>query len=120
VTDESLDARPDESPASDRHAAGFYGLLEREVFPRIIGWTIHPLHILGLLLLWLTLLVVQQTRFELVGGNYTNGLSAMAASIVLLQQTRQHREIRRLHERHDLLLRRVHELVARRDAGGAE
>lgn len=30
---------------------------------------------------------------KLVGGNYTNGLSAMAASIVLLQQTRQRRSL---------------------------
>lgn len=113
------DRETDDAAAGADEPAGRYGLLERRLFPAIIAWTIHPLHILGLLLLWLTLLVVQQTRFELVGGNYTNGLSAMAASIVLLQQTRQHREIRRLHERHDLLLRRVHELVARRDTDGA-
>lgn len=48
--------------------------------------------------------VVHETVFELVGGCYTNGLSAMAASIVLLQQTHQHGEIRQLHRQpHDVL-----------------
>lgn len=117
MTDSPTREPGDAVAGADEPPAGRYGLLERRLFPAIIAWTIHPLHILGLLLLWLTLLVVHQTQFELVGGNYTNGLSAMAASIVLLQQTRQHREIRRLHERHQHLLRRVHELVSR-DADG--
>lgn len=107
----------DATVARDDLPSGLYGLLERRLFPRIIGWTIHPLHILALLFLWFALLVFHQTGFELVGGNYTNGLSAMAASIVLLQQTRHHREVRRLHERHDQLLRQVHELVAQQGGG---
>lgn len=72
-----------------------------------------PLHIVALLALWIGLLVFHSTLFELVGGNYTNGLSAMAASIVLLQQTRQQRELRHLHRSHQELLERVHHILTR-------
>lgn len=92
-----------------------YLALTEGLFPRIIAYTIHPLHILALLVLWVSLLLIHSTLFELVGGNYTNGLSAMAASIVLLQQTRQHREVRDLHQKHHQLLSDVHHLLRRRD-----
>lgn len=102
-----MDHDPDRIPATHaERAADFatenrlYRLLERTVFKALIGYTVHPLHILGLLVLWIGLLVWHDTVFELVGGNYTNGLSAMAASIVLLQQTRHHREVKRLHHEH--------------------
>lgn len=93
---------------------GRYRWLEYRLFPAIIGYTVHPLHIVALLALWIGLLVFHSTLFELVGGNYTNGLSAMAASIVLLQQTRQQRELRHLHRSHQELLERVHRLLARK------
>jgi hypothetical protein len=83
--------------------------LEERLFPAVISYTIHPLHIVALLLLWILLLVVHAQVFELVGGNYTNGLSAMAASIVLLQQTRQQHDARRRHREHGELLRRLHD-----------
>jgi hypothetical protein len=84
-----------------------YKFLENNLFKDIIGYTIHPFHILALLVLWIGLLLWHNTMFELVGGNYTNGLSAMAASIVLLQQTRQHREVKRLHRQHAALLEEI-------------
>lgn len=90
------------------------------MFSKIIAYTIHPLHIMALLVLWVLLLVVHATVFELVGGNYTNGLSAMAASIVLLQQTRQHREVRRLHHQHRDLLQSVHARLERIERSGGE
>ena len=96
---------------------GRYGWLENRLFPAIIGYTTHPLHIVALLALWIGLLVFHSTLFELVGGNYTNGLSAMAASIVLLQQTRQHRELRHLHRRHQEVLERMHDLLRGRSPG---
>ena len=106
---------PDEQapePAADAAAPGHYRLLTESLFPKIIAYTIHPLHILALLVLWICLLVIHATLFELVGGNYTNGLSAMAASIVLLQQTRQHREVRQLHDKHHELLTDLHRIVS--------
>jgi len=104
-----------EPPPTDPDPAptGRYGWLENRLFPAIIGYTVHPLHIVALLALWIGLLVFHSTLFELVGGNYTNGLSAMAASIVLLQQTRQQRELRHLHRSHQELLERVHHLLTR-------
>lgn len=96
---------PDSSGGRNR----LYRWLEGRLFPSIISYTIHPLHIVGLLVLWMLLLVVHAQVFELVGGNYTNGLSAMAASIVLLQQTRQQRDARRRHHEHGELLRRLHD-----------
>lgn len=70
------------------------------------------MHIVALLALWIGLLVFHSTLFELVGGNYTNGLSAMAASIVLLQQTHQRRELRHLRRNHQDVLERMHHLLA--------
>ena len=103
-----------ESPPSDaeRNASGLYGWLEQRLFPAIIRYTTHPLHIVALLALWIGLLVFHSTLFELVGGNYTNGLSAMAASIVLLQQTRQRRELQQLHRNHQDALEHIHHLLA--------
>jgi hypothetical protein len=89
----------------------FYDFLERTLFKGIIGYTIHPLHIVLLLVLWIGLMVWHNTVFELVGGNYTNGLSAMAASIVLLEQTRQHREAKKLHRESHRLLEEVRKLI---------
>ena len=100
---------------SDVEPPARYRRLTEGLFPRIIAYTIHPIHILALLVLWISLLLIHSTLFELVGGNYTNGLSAMAASIVLLQQTRQHREVRTLHRKHHELLTDLHRLM--RSAG---
>ena len=99
---------------------GRYPWLQQRLFPRIIAFTTHPLHILALLVLWIGLLLVHDTLFELVGGNYTNGLSAMAASIVLLQQMSQHRETKRLHRQHHELLSEVRELVRSRPSPSAD
>jgi len=101
----------------DPTSRGVYGWLEERLFPAIIRYTTHPLHIVALLALWIGLLVFHSTLFELVGGNYTNGLSAMAASIVLLQQTHQRREFRHLHRNHQEVLDRMHDLLSRRPSG---
>ncbi|MER3453108.1 MAG: hypothetical protein C4344_05560 [Acidimicrobiia bacterium] len=100
-----------EQAAEFATANALYRYLEGTVFKAIIAYTIHPLHILALLVLWIGLLVSHSTIFELVGGNYTNGLSAMAASIVLLQQTHQHREVKRLHREHRLVLEELRHLL---------
>lgn len=108
----------DEEPRVDTDSPkGRYAWLENRLFPAIIRYTTHPLHIVALLALWIGLLVFHSTLFELVGGNYTNGLSAMAASIVLLRQTRQHRELRHLHRTHQEVLERMHDLLRSRVPG---
>lgn len=116
-----METEPDPLPTDLRPAPKMrYGWLENRLFPAIIGYTVHPLHIVALLALWIGLLVFHSTLFELVGGNYTNGLSAMAASIVLLQQTRQQRELRHLHRSHQELLERVHHLLTREGSTAEE
>lgn len=116
ATNRNLEPAPLDEVRSRR---SLYGWLESVLFPAIIRYTIHPLHIVALLALWMGLLLFHNTLFELVGGNYTNGLSAMAASIVLLQQTRQQRELRRLHQNHHQLLDRMHHLLQTRTADDA-
>jgi hypothetical protein len=111
VTPDGGGERADEDPVDLANENAFYRFLERNLFPKIVGYTIHPLHILLLLLLWIGLLLWHNTIFELVGGNYTNGLSAMAASIVLLQHTRQHREVKRLHHESRKLLEELKKLI---------
>lgn len=71
--------------------------LDTRLFPLIVSYTTSRAHILFLLLLWIALLVGGSfTAFELVGGNYTNGLSALVSCIVLLQSLRHHRETKSL------------------------
>ena len=98
-----------------------YRFLEGSLFPKIIDYTIHPLHITALLLLWIGLLIFHGEVFELVGGNYTNGLSAMAASIVLLQQTAHHREVKKMNAEHHKALAEIRHLLSRHqpEAGGS-
>jgi hypothetical protein len=113
-----------DEPTHAERAADFatenriYRVLEGTVFKGIIGYTVHPLHICALLVLWMGLLAWHNTVFELVGGNYTNGLSAMAASIVLLQQTRHHREVKRLHREHRQVLAELREHLHGLRSGG--
>lgn len=114
TSSESTTAVLDPGEAQDASSNRFYRWLEGSLFAKIIAYTIHPVHIMLLLVLWIMLLVVHATVFELVGGNYTNGLSAMAASIVLLQQTHQHRAVRQLHSQHHELLRSLHDRLATR------
>jgi hypothetical protein len=108
------DVDPSPPPVAENR---LYGFLEGTIFKRIIDYTIHPLHITALLLLWIGLLLFHGEVFELVGGNYTNGLSAMAASIVLLQQTRQNREVKRITSEHHKLLSEVHHLLTHGSEG---
>lgn len=108
TSSESSTAAIDPPDTRDVSSNRLYRWLEGTLFSKIIAYTIHPVHIMLLLVLWIMLLIVHATVFELVGGNYTNGLSAMAASIVLLQQTHQHREVRQLHRQHHELLGALH------------
>ena len=71
--------------------------LDTRLFPLIVSYTTSRAHIVFLLFLWIALLVGGSfTAFELVGGNSTNGLSALVSCIVLLQSMRHHRETKTL------------------------
>lgn len=81
---------------------GLYALLNRSLFSWLITYAKHPLHICALLLLWAVMLVGgSQPALELVLGNYTNGISALAACILLMRQLEHHAHQRaRLDELH--------------------
>ncbi len=87
----------------------FYDFLDNQLFPRVIAYTTHHLHIIALMMLWFLLLIGGSfTAFELVGGNYTNGLSALASCIVLLQQMKHQNENKELHAQHREQIRDLH------------
>lgn len=78
---------------------GIVDKLENGLFPKVISYTTNPLHISALMVLWILLLLLGPlTAFELVGGNYTNGLSALAGCIVLLQQMSHEKKSAERHE----------------------
>lgn len=78
--------------------------LENGLFPKVIAYTTNPFHISALMILWFMLLLLGPlTAFELVGGNYTNGLSALAGCIVLLQQMHHEKQSLARHEENKAL-----------------
>ena len=107
-----------------RHA---YDALDTRIFPAIEKYTTHRAHITFMALLWVALLVGGSwTAFELVGGNYTNGLSGLMTCIIALQQSRHVRENRAqhaaTHERlddHERRLSAIHGHVAPKPAASA-
>ena len=77
----------------------FYRLLDARLFPALVWYATHRLHITALLLLGFFLMLGgAYPALELVGGNYTNIVSAVVASVVLLRQSEHHRSI---HQRLD-------------------
>ena len=76
----------------------FYTWLDDVLFPRIVAYATHRLHIVWLLLLGVFLMVGGQwTNAELIGGNYTNITSALLACIILIQQAANHQEHKAMH-----------------------
>lgn len=72
-----------------------YALLNRTLFSWIVTYAKHPLHICALLILWAVMLIGGQfPQLELVLGNYTNGISALAACILLMRQMEHHAHMR--------------------------
>lgn len=86
----------------NKRLSDLYALLNRSLFSWLITYAKHPLHICALLLLWAVMLVGgSQPALELVLGNYTNGISALAACILLMRQLEHHAHQRaRLDELH--------------------
>lgn len=73
-----------------------YDLLDVTLFSWLVAYVKHPLHICALLVLWATMLVSSgNVALELLIGNYTNGLSAVAGSILLLRQMHHHVHVRK-------------------------
>lgn len=91
--------------------------LDNKFFPLIVNYTIHRAHIVFLVILWIALILGGSfTAFELVGGNYTNGLSALVSCIVLLQTVKHQQETKKLqkhvsdlHKQNELMHAATHE-----------
>lgn len=74
----------------------FFTFLDTRLFPAIVKYATARLHIVALLILGIVLMVWHDALLELVGGNYTNIISAMVSCIVLLQQVSHHQEVKQL------------------------
>lgn len=82
----------------------FYAFLDNHVFPALIGFATHRIHISLMVCLWMALLLCGSfTAFELVGGNYTNGLSGLLGCIILMQQQKHQAATNELHDKVDAL-----------------
>ena len=87
--------------------------LDDRLFPGIIRYTIHRLHLSFLVVLWIFLLFgfLLPTQIGVTGGNYFNGLCGIVAVILLAQQGKHHKENmvhhRRTHKRLTALEKRA-------------
>lgn len=97
---------------------GLYGWLDTQIFPKVIAYTTNRWHIVFMAILWMALLCGGSwTAFELVGGNYTNGLSGLMTCIIALQQLRQEQNNQQRHDQtharldaHEQKLTEIHQL----------
>lgn len=90
------------------------GVLEERLFPAIVRFATHPLHVTFLLLLWIAILVFGWiTVVALTGGNYFNGLCGLVSVILLLQQSKHHVENKQMHERHASEIAHLHAKIDR-------
>ncbi len=85
--------------------------LDATAFPAIVRYATSRPHIVALLLLGSVLMLWHDPSVELVGGNYTNIVSALVSCIVLLQQVSHHHEVKRLHSEHAKQIAALHETV---------
>lgn len=82
----------------------FSALLDDHVFPLIVRYATSRPHVVLMVCLWMALLVCGSfTAFELVGGNYTNGLSGLLGCIILLQQQKHQTATQALHDKVEAL-----------------
>lgn len=84
--------------------------LDKKLFPAVIKFAVNRWHILGLLCLGTTLMVYQKPIVELVGGNYTNVVSATVALLILREEIHQKKSHGDLHDKIDELHKKVDKL----------
>lgn len=120
-------AEPTEPVASPGPIVWLYEQMDRHVFNPFLWIVTNPVHITALLLLGVLLMFNgSNAKFELVGGNYTNIMSAAAGVILLYRQNQQSkvlhqqsRDIERLHKAHREHLHVIRELLGH-DASAIE
>lgn len=73
-----------------------YALLDRTAFTWLLNYIKYPLHVIAVFVLWLVMLShPSDTTLQLLGGNYFNGVGALAGCILLMRQYQHHRAQRR-------------------------
>ena len=91
-----LKARSFAREVADRfttHTSRFYAWLDKEIFPKVVGFVTQPLTILATMGLLIPLVV-------LLSNSYLNVCSAAVSSIVLATSLKHQHENKQLHARH--------------------
>ena len=84
--------------------------IDKKLFPAVIKFAVNRWHILALLCLGVTLMTYQKPLVELVGGNYTNVVSATVALLILREEIHQKKSHGDLHDKIDELHKKVDKL----------
>ena len=84
--------------------------IDKKLFPAVITYAIDRWHIVFLLCLGVTLMTFQKPIVELVGGNYTNVVSATVALLILREEIQQKRSHGDIHDKLDDLRKKVDKL----------
>ena len=75
--------------------------LDKVLFPKVISFAVNRWHILALLCLGVVLMIDHRAIVELVGGNYTNVVSATVALLILREEILQKNSHNDLHSKID-------------------
>jgi len=84
--------------------------IDKKLFPAVITYAVDRWHIVFLLCLGVTLMTYQKPLVELVGGNYTNVVSATVALLILREEIHQKKSHGDLHDKIDELHKKVDKL----------
>lgn len=85
--------------------------LDKVLFPAVIKFAVNRWHIFALLCLGTVLMIDHKPIVELVGGNYTNVVSATVALLILREEILQKTSHNDLHSKIDAL----HEKLDKKD-----
>ena len=84
--------------------------LDKVLFPAVIKFAVNRWHIFALLCLGVVLMIDHKPIVELVGGNYTNVVSATVALLILREEILQKRSHGDIHDKLDDLHKKVDKL----------
>ena len=84
--------------------------IDKKLFPAVITYAVDRWHIVFLLCLGVILMTYQKPIVELVGGNYTNVVSATVALLILKEEIHQKKSHGDLHDKIDELHNKIDKL----------
>jgi len=85
--------------------------IDKKLFPAVITYAVDRWHIVFLLCLGVVLMTFQKPIVELVGGNYTNVVSATVALLILREEIHQKKSHGDLHDKIDDLHNKINKLI---------